>query len=72
LSWLAIAMPLGYNYFGILGLLIAIALVKICPAIYVTIKLKMIGMIHIRKEVMILLPTIIGFCISKMTEILIK
>jgi hypothetical protein len=43
-------MPLGYNYFRILGLLIAIALIEICPAIYVTIKLKMIGIIHIRKE----------------------
>jgi hypothetical protein len=50
LSWSAIAMPLGYNYFRILGLLIAIALIEICPAIYVTIKLKMIGIIHIRKE----------------------
>jgi hypothetical protein len=71
LLWLAAAMPLGYHYLGVLGLLLSIALIELCPAVYLIVKLKMIGMIKIRKEIIILVPAIIGFCIAKSGEILI-
>jgi lipopolysaccharide exporter len=69
--WLAVAMPFGYNYFGIVGLLTAIALMEICPAIYVTIKLQSIKMIRIRQEIIMFLPAFIGYLISKSAEMLI-
>lgn len=61
LIWFVLGAWLGYLWFGVLGLLVTIALLEVFPAIYMLIKLKLIGQVVIVKECLILLSAFVGF-----------
>jgi O-antigen/teichoic acid export membrane protein len=61
LVWFVLGAWLGYLWFGVLGLLVTIALLEVFPAIYMLIKLKLIGQVVIMKECLIVLSAFVGF-----------
>ncbi|MEE2691319.1 MAG: oligosaccharide flippase family protein [Pseudomonadota bacterium] len=54
LIWIALAAPLGYYYFGVIGLVFAFALLEAAAAAYWVVKLKQAGILNIREELYIL------------------
>lgn len=71
LVWFVLGAWLGYLWFGVLGLLVTIALLEVFPAIYMLVKLKLIGQVNIMKECLILLSAFVGFmCVRAMLTVL--
>lgn len=61
LVWFVSGALVGYQWFGTVGFLAAIALLELFPAIYMLFKLKSIGQVIVWKELIILFFAAIGF-----------
>jgi len=65
LGWFFSAAWLGYQYFGTTGLLMAIGLMELCPAIYMMYKLKRLNSIVVINELSILFFGFLGFSLTR-------
>jgi O-antigen/teichoic acid export membrane protein len=69
LVWFVLGAWLGYVWFGVTGLLLAIALLEVLPAVYMLCKLKVIGQVRIINECFILLSALMGFLFVRMLSL---
>jgi len=66
LCWFLAAALLGYKFFGVLGLLLAIGLIEICPAIYMLYQMKKIDILVLHKELLIIVLAGLGWTLGRL------
>ncbi|MFT5419560.1 MAG: lipopolysaccharide exporter [Candidatus Endobugula sp.] len=66
LVWFLLAAWSGYLWFGVLGVLCAIGLMEVMPAIFMIFQLKRINLVNVTKELLIILSAICGFGLAKL------
>lgn len=62
--WFLSSAWFGYSNFGVIGLLVAIALIELFPTIYMMFKLKMINRIKIGLELLVFVAAFAGFAVA--------
>ena len=66
LGWFLISAYVGFHYFGVVGLLLAIGFIELLPAVYMLFRMYQINLLNLVKELLILFVSIIGFAAGKM------
>lgn len=66
LVWFALAAWIGFLWLDVLGLLLAVGFIELLPAIYMSVRLKVMKIIDVFKESLIVFSAVIGFVISRL------
>lgn len=71
-TWFLLAAWFGFLWLGVTGVLLAIALIEVFPAIYLIIRLQNIHSVRIGLELLILCAAVVGFVLSRFVIFLIN
>lgn len=64
LAWFAVGGFIGFYYYGVWGLLIAISLIELLPSFYMLYRMHHLSLLKLTKELMIISAAIFGFFIG--------